>query len=63
MIEALMMANTLVQNISVTKKDKTITVSLKTDAVIRAQIIKFMKMAIDNANAGDALELPSGVPQ
>jgi hypothetical protein len=63
MIEALVMANTLVQNISVTKKDKTITVFLKTDAVIRAQIIKFMKMAIDNANAGDALQLPSGVPQ
>jgi hypothetical protein len=63
MIEALVMANTLVQNISVTKKNKTITVFLKTDAVIRAQIIKFMKMAIDNANAGDALQLPSGVPQ
>ena len=63
MIEALTMANTLVQNISVTTKDKTITVSLKTDGVIRAQIIKFMKMAIENANDDSTLELPSSISQ
>ena len=63
MIEALTMANTLVQNISVTTKDKTITVSLKTDGVIRAQIIKFMKMAIENANDDSTMELPSSISQ
>ena len=63
MIEALTMANTLVQNISVTKKDKTVTVSLKTDDAVRAQIIKFIKMGIANSNDGNTLELPSSVPQ
>jgi len=49
MIEALKMANTLVQNLSVTKTDNTITVSLETNDALRAQIIKFIKMGIANA--------------
>jgi len=31
--------------------------------VIRAQIIKFMKMAIENANDDSTLELPSSISQ
>jgi hypothetical protein len=58
MIEALRMANTLVQNISVTKTDNTITVSLKTDGALRAQILKFIKIGIANTKDGSALELP-----
>jgi hypothetical protein len=63
MIEALKMANTLVQNLSVTKTDNTITVSLKTDGVLRAQIIKFIKMGMANAKDGRALEVPESIPQ
>jgi hypothetical protein len=63
MIEALKMANTLVQNLSVTKTDNTITVSLTTNSELRAQFIKFIKMGIANAKEGNALELPSGIPQ
>ena len=57
-IEALKMADTLVQNISVTKTDNTITVSLKTNSELREQIIKFIKIGIKNAQDGSALELP-----
>ena len=63
MIEALKMANTLVQNLSVTKTDNTITVSLTTNDELRAQLIKFIKMGIANATDGSALELPSDIPQ
>ncbi|MBT4695019.1 MAG: hypothetical protein HOB73_16910 [Planctomycetaceae bacterium] len=58
MIEALKMANTLVENISVTKTNNTITVSLKTNDALRAQIMTFIKMGIANAIDGSGVELP-----
>lgn len=63
MIEALKMANTLVQNISVTKSDNTITVTLETNDVLRAQLIKFVKMGIANAAEHAVLEIPKSNPQ
>ena len=64
MIEALKMANTLVQNLSVTKTDNTITVSLTTNSELRAQFIKFIKMGIANAKEKAVLEVPDGsLPQ
>ena len=63
MIEALKMANTLVQNLSVTKTDNTITVSLTTNGELRAQFIKFIKMGIANSKNGSALQVPAGSPQ
>jgi len=63
MIEALKMANTLVQNISVTKTDNTITVSLETNDALRAQFIKFIKMGIAHAKEKAVLEVPESVPQ
>jgi hypothetical protein len=63
MIEALKMANSLVQNISVTKQGNTITVSLTIDDALRAQIIKFIKMGIENAKDGSTLEVPESIPQ
>lgn len=63
MIEALKMANILVQNISVTKTDNTITVSLETNDALRAQLIKFVKMGIANAQEKAVLEVPASSPQ
>lgn len=63
MIEALKMANILVQNISVTKTDNTITVSLETNDALRAQLIKFVKMGIANATEKAVLEVPASSPQ
>jgi hypothetical protein len=63
MIEALKMANTLVQNLSLTKTDNTITVSLKTNGELRAQIIKFIKMRVANAKENAVLESPESIPQ
>jgi organic radical activating enzyme len=63
MIEALKMANILVQNISVTKTDNTITVSLETNDALRAQLIKFVKMGIANAKEKAVLEVPASSPQ
>jgi len=63
MIEALKMANTLVQNLSLTKTDNTITVSLKTNGELRAQIIKFIKMGVANAKENAVLESPESIPQ
>jgi hypothetical protein len=63
MIEALKMANTLVQNISVTKTDNTITVSLETNDALRAQLVKFIKMGIANAKERAVLEVPESIPQ
>jgi len=63
MIEALKMANTLVQNLSVTKTDNTITVSLTTNGELRAQFIKFIKMGIAHAKDGSTLEVPESIPQ
>ncbi len=63
MIEALKMANILVQNISVTKTDNTITVSLETNDALRAQLIKFVKMGIANAKEKAVLEVPTSSPQ
>ena len=63
MIEALKMANTLVQNLSVMKTDNTITVSLKTNSELRAQLVKFIKMGIANAKEKAVLEVPESIPQ
>ena len=63
MIEALKMANILVQNISVTKTDNTITVSLETNDALRAQLIKFVKMGFANAQEKAVLEVPASSPQ
>ena len=63
MIEALKMANILVQNISVTKTDNTITVSLETNDALRAQLIKFVKMGFTNAKEKAVLEVPASSPQ
>jgi hypothetical protein len=63
MIEALKMANILVQNISVTKTDNTITVSLETNDALRAQLIKFVKMGFANAQEKAVLEVPARSPQ
>lgn len=63
MIEALKMANILVQNISVTKTDNTITVSLETNDALRAQLIKFVKMGFANAKEKAVLEVPASSPQ
>jgi hypothetical protein len=63
MIEALKMANTLVQNLSVMKTDNTITVSLETNDALRAQLIKFVKMGIANAKEKAVLEVPASSPQ
>lgn len=63
MIEALKMADILVQNISVTKTDNTITVSLETNDALRAQLIKFVKMGIANAKEKAVLEVPASSPQ
>jgi hypothetical protein len=52
-----------VQNLSVTKTDNTITVSLTTNGELRAQFIKFIKMGIANAKDGSALEVPESSPQ
>ncbi|MDE0818068.1 MAG: hypothetical protein OSA92_10420 [Pirellulaceae bacterium] len=63
MIEALKMADILVQNISVTKTDNTITVSLETNDALRAQLIKFVKMGFANAKEKAVLEVPASSPQ
>jgi|TARA_B110000438_G_scaffold236590_1_gene233737 hypothetical protein len=63
MIEALKMANILVQNISVAKTDNIITVSLETNDALRAQLIKFVKMGFANAKEKAVLEVPASSPQ
>ena len=63
MIEALKMANILVQNISVAKTDNIITVSLETNDALRAQLIKFVKMGFANAQEKAVLEVPASSPQ